>query len=175
MASQFARAAATPGFGHARPARSGPPRHGPVGIAPVPRQRHRALGDDGYKLADAEEDRVVELIGEGDLPTGDALGEVAWLPDAGARYVDWVVDRVGAGLKPRRVLVDCANGAASAVAARLFERLGVEADLINALPDGLNINERAGSTHLDVLAAAVAAGDSSSASPSTATPIACWR
>ena len=57
------------------------------------------------------------------------------------------------------MLVDCANGAASAVAARLFERLGVEADLIYAQPDGLNINERCGSTHLDVLAAAVAAGD----------------
>ena len=127
---------------------------------PFPDNGIKLFGDDGYKLADAEEDRVVELMGDdGDLPTGDALGEVTWLPDAGARYADWVVERVGGGLKPRRVLVDCANGAASAVASRLFERLGVDAELINALPDGININERAGSTHLDVLGAAVAAGD----------------
>ena len=111
---------------------------------PFPDNGIKLFGDDGYKLADAEEDRVVELIGEGDLPTGDALGEVAWLPDAGARDVDgWSIASVPVS-ELGRVLVDCANGAASAVAARLFERLGVEADLINALPDGLNINERVG-------------------------------
>jgi phosphoglucosamine mutase len=126
---------------------------------PFPDNGIKLFGSDGFKLADAEEDRVVELIDDGERPTGEALGDVTWLPDAGARYVDWVVEQVGGGLRPRRILVDCANGAASAVATRLFERLGADADLINALPDGININERAGSTHLDVLGAAVAAGE----------------
>jgi phosphoglucosamine mutase len=126
---------------------------------PFPDNGIKLFGADGFKLADADEDRVVELIDEGELPTGAALGEIVGLPDAGARYVDWVVAAVGGQLRSRRILVDCANGAASAVATRLFERLGVDADLIFAGPDGLNINEGSGSTHLDVLGAAVAAGD----------------
>ncbi|MEO9175448.1 MAG: phosphoglucosamine mutase [Gaiellales bacterium] len=126
---------------------------------PFPDNGIKLFGADGFKLADADEDRVVALIGEGELPTGAALGEIVALPDAGARYVDWVVASVGGALRPRRILVDCANGAASAVATRLFERLGVEADLIFAGPDGLNINEGCGSTHLGVLGAAVASGD----------------
>ncbi|HEY1478994.1 MAG TPA: phosphoglucosamine mutase [Gaiellales bacterium] len=126
---------------------------------PFPDNGIKLFGSDGFKLADADEDRVVELIDEGELPTGAALGEIVSLPDAGARYVDWVVGAVGGSLHPRRILVDCANGAASAVATRLFERLGIDADLSFASPDGLNINDGCGSTHLNVLSAAVAAGD----------------
>jgi phosphoglucosamine mutase len=126
---------------------------------PFPDNGIKLFGRDGFKLDDADEDRVVELIDEGELPTGAALGEIVSLPDAGARYVDWVVAAVGGQLRPRRILVDCANGAASAVATRLFERLGLDADLSFARPDGLNINEGCGSTHIGVLGAAVAAGD----------------
>ena len=126
---------------------------------PFPDNGIKLFGSDGFKLADADEDRVVELIDEGELPTGAALGEVVSLPDAGARYVDWVIGAVGGELQRRRILVDCANGAASAVATRLFERLGIDADLIFVQPDGLNINEDCGSTHLGVLSAAVSAGD----------------
>jgi phosphoglucosamine mutase len=126
---------------------------------PFPDNGIKLFGRDGFKLDDADEDRVVELIDEGELPTGAALGEIVSLPDAGARYVDWVVAAIGGQLRPRRILVDCANGAASAVATRLFERLGLEADLSFARPDGLNINEGCGSTHIGVLGAAVAAGD----------------
>jgi phosphoglucosamine mutase len=126
---------------------------------PFPDNGIKLFGRDGFKLADADEDRVVELMGEGELPTGAALGEIISLPDAGARYVDWVVNAVGGQLRPRRILVDCANGAASAVATRFFERLDVDADLLFASPDGLNINAGCGSTHLDVLGAAVAAGE----------------
>jgi phosphoglucosamine mutase len=126
---------------------------------PFPDNGIKLFGSDGFKLDDADEDRVVELIDEGELPTGAALGEIVSLPDAGARYVDWVVDAVAGSLRRRRILVDCANGAASAVATRLFERLGIDADLRFAKPDGLNINEGCGSTHLHVLSEAVAAGD----------------
>jgi len=125
---------------------------------PFPDNGIKLFGGDGFKLDDADEDRVVELMDAGDLPTGSALGESITLLEASTRYADWVISNVGAALTPRRILVDCANGAASVVASRLFEGLGVDADLCFASPDGLNINEHCGSTHLEVLSRGVAAG-----------------
>jgi phosphoglucosamine mutase len=118
----------------------------------------KLFGRDGFKLDDADEDRVVELMQSSELPTGAALGESRALQDAAARYADWVVAAVGVPLTPRRILVDCANGAASVVASRLFEGLGIDADLCFASPDGLNINEKCGSTHLEVVSRGVATG-----------------
>jgi phosphoglucosamine mutase len=125
---------------------------------PFPDNGIKLFGGDGFKLDDADEDRVVELMDAGDLPTGSALGESIILREASTRYADWVIANVGGTLTPRRILVDCANGAASVVASRLFEGLGVDADLCFASPDGLNINEHCGSTHLEVLSRGVAAG-----------------
>jgi phosphoglucosamine mutase len=125
---------------------------------PFPDNGIKLFGHDGFKLDDADEDRVVALIDDGELPTGAELGEIVSLPDAPALYTDWVVAAVGGELRPRRILVDCANGAASVVASRLFERLGIEADLICAGPDGLNINAGCGSTHLALVSEGVAAG-----------------
>jgi phosphoglucosamine mutase len=125
---------------------------------PFPDNGIKLFGGDGFKLDDADEDRVVELMESGEPPTGAALGESITLQDAGTRYARWVIGAIGGPLVTRRILVDCANGAASVVASQLFEGLGVDADLCFASPDGLNINERCGSTHLDVLSKGVAAG-----------------
>jgi phosphoglucosamine mutase len=125
---------------------------------PFPDNGIKLFGGDGFKLDDADEDRVVELMEASELPTGAALGESIALQDAATRYADWVIAAVGGSLAPRRILVDCANGAASVVASRLFEGLGIDADLCFASPDGLNINEQCGSTHLDVLSKGVATG-----------------
>jgi phosphoglucosamine mutase len=125
---------------------------------PFPDNGIKLFGGNGFKLDDADEDRVVDLMGADDLPTGSALGESITLQEASTRYADWVIANVGGTLSPRRILVDCANGAASVVASRLFEGLGIDADLCFASPDGLNINEKCGSTHLEVLSRGVAAG-----------------
>jgi phosphoglucosamine mutase len=125
---------------------------------PFPDNGIKLFGRDGFKLDDADEDRVVELIEPGELPTGAALGEVVSLPNASSLYADWVLDAVGGSLRTRRILVDCANGAASVVASRLFEGLGIDAELCFASPDGLNINERCGSTHLQALSEGVVSG-----------------
>jgi phosphoglucosamine mutase len=125
---------------------------------PFPDNGIKLFGGDGFKLDDADEDRVVELMESSELPTGAALGESITLQDAGSRYANWVIAAIGAPLTSRRILVDCANGAASVVASQLFEGLGVDADLCFASPDGLNINEKCGSTHLDVLSKGVATG-----------------
>jgi phosphoglucosamine mutase len=125
---------------------------------PFPDNGIKLFGGDGFKLDDAGEDRVVDLMDVGDLPTGSALGESLTLQEASTRYADWVIANVGGTLTPRRILVDCANGAASVVASRLFEGLGIDADLCFASPDGLNINEHCGSTHREVLSRGVAVG-----------------
>ena len=75
----------------------------------------------------------------------------------------------------RAVLLDCANGATYRVAPEIFRRLGADVDAIAVEPDGRNINDGCGSTHIDALAERVARAATTSASPSTATATACWR
>ena len=77
-------------------------------------------------------------------------------------------------LSGARVLLDCANGATYRVAPEIFRRLGADVDAVAVEPDGRNINEGCGSTHVEALAAARWAA-TTSASPSTATATACWR
>ena len=69
-------------------------------------------------------------------------------------YADWVAATADIGLDGLRVVVDCANGAASTIAGRLFAALGADAELIACAPDGANINVDCGSTHLESVAAA---------------------
>ena len=80
-------------------------------------------------------------------------------PKASEDYIDHLESTIDSTLGGLRILVDCANGAASATAARLFDRFSkLRTDVINADPDGVNINEKCGSTHMDALAAMVRAG-----------------
>ena len=73
-------------------------------------------------------------------------------------YIRHLRSTISAELSGLRVLVDCANGASSATAPELFARLPLQADFMNMDPDGLNINDHCGSTHMDILAKAVVAG-----------------
>lgn len=70
------------------------------------------------------------------------------------KYIDFLVSKAK-DLKSMKVLVDCANGSASVVAPTLFNRLGINATFMNANPNGTNINDRCGSTHLDGLIKAI--------------------
>ena len=80
-------------------------------------------------------------------------------PKASEDYIDHLESTIDSTLGGLRILVDCANGAASATAARLFDRFSkLRTDVINADPDGVNINDQCGSTHMDALAAMVKAG-----------------
>ena len=88
-------------------------------------------------------------------PTGTDLGRIASRPDTGA-YVEALVGTIeGRRLDRLRVVLDCANGAASAVAPAVFWELGAEVEVLHAEPDGHNINDRCGSTHPQDLQAAV--------------------
>lgn len=94
------------------------------------------------------------------LKTGGEIGRVIYADEKESQdYIDHLVSTIGSELAGLHILVDCANGAASATAARLFDRFpDLHTDVIHADPDGVNINNGCGSTHLDQLKAMVKAG-----------------
>ena len=117
----------------------------------------------GFKLSDALEEEIEEIIlGHVEVPlkTHGDLGQVIYADERERDdYIDHLASTVDADLSGLRILVDCANGASSATAARLFDRFPkLHTDIINADPDGVNINAGCGSTHLDSLCTMVKAG-----------------
>ena len=109
---------------------------------------------EGRKLPDAVEDEMEAALDE-PVPASVAPGAVDSLEGASDRYVGHLVDAALAPLDGMRVVVDCANGAASAIAPALLRRLGAEVTAINAEPDGENINDGCGALHPEVVAAEV--------------------
>ena len=93
--------------------------------------------------------------------THGEIGKVSYVASKSSEdYIDHLAGTVDCDLGGLRILVDCANGAASTTAARLFDRFDkLRTDVINADPDGVNINHKCGSTHMDALAAMVKAGN----------------
>ena len=125
---------------------------------------HNAMPDNGikffdahgFKLPDSIEDAIESRLHESwERPLGEGVGRVRALPSAMPDYVDHVLDVVQHPLDGITVVVDCANGAASTVAPEAMRRAGAQVIAIHASPDGLNINEGCGSTHMDDLIAAV--------------------
>jgi phosphoglucosamine mutase len=126
---------------------------------PMPDNGIKVLGPGGHKLDDATEDRIEELVaaGPGVRPIGAAIGRVVDAEDAMERYLRHVGKALTARLDGLTVVVDCANGAAFAAAPRAYQAAGARVIAINAAPNGLNINDGCGSTHIEALRAAVAA------------------
>ncbi|MGV0741308.1 phosphoglucosamine mutase [Mycolicibacterium sp. XJ870] len=126
---------------------------------PMPDNGIKIFGPGGHKLDDATEDRIEELVQAGPAlrPTGAGIGRVLDAEDALDRYLRHVSKAVTARLDGLTVVVDCAHGAAWAAAPRAYRAAGANVIAINAEPNGLNINDGCGSTHMDVLQAAVVA------------------
>ena len=117
----------------------------------------------GFKLSDVLENKIEDIVLFNEKPTlckGADIGRVTYLDQQGTEaYIEHLVSTVDSDLAGMRILVDCANGAASATAGRLFDRFPkLQCDIINADPNGVNINRECGSTHIDHLAAMVTAG-----------------
>jgi phosphoglucosamine mutase len=126
---------------------------------PMPDNGIKLFARGGQKLPDeieAEIEAEVEA-GADTRPIGAAVGRVRHAQDATERYLTHILAAASADLTGLRVVVDCANGAASAVAPQLYSRAGATVTAIHADPDGLNINLDCGSTHLGDLVAAVRA------------------
>lgn len=119
----------------------------------------KIFGPGGHKLDDDAEDRIEELVAQGPglRPVGAAIGRVRQAPDAVERYLDHLIGATGARLDGLTVVVDCANGAASTAAPRAYAAAGARVIAIHDQPDGLNINDGCGSTHLGAVQEAVLA------------------
>jgi phosphoglucosamine mutase len=120
------------------------------------------FGADGDKLSDAVEEEIEALLddtGPGRPGGTDSVGGVAQLHGTLEDYLRELHTRfAGLDLHGRRILLDCANGATHRAAPEIFRRLGAHVDVIADDPNGRNINDGCGSTHIDQLAETVKAG-----------------
>jgi phosphoglucosamine mutase len=115
------------------------------------------FGGDGYKLSDATELEIEQMLEA--TPEPARPGRVRRFHTALDGYEAALEARFGSlDLSGTRLLLDCANGATYEVAPALFRRLGADVDVLAAEPDGRNINDGCGSTHIDALAEAVREG-----------------
>jgi phosphoglucosamine mutase len=125
---------------------------------PMPDNGIKFFARGGFKLADALEDEIETRMGEKwRRPVGAHVGRIIDEPEAIDGYVDHLARTVPTRLSDLRVVLDCAEGAASVAAPSVFRKLGAQVVAIHALPDGININDGCGSTHLGPLRAAVVA------------------
>ena len=108
----------------------------------------------GSKLADQIEAKIESVLGKTVVSTNGA-GRVIEDLDAKESYIKNLLKSLDGNLSGIKVVVDCANGAASFVAPDVLKRAGAEVTAISASPNGLNINDNCGSTHLENLIAAV--------------------
>jgi phosphoglucosamine mutase len=137
---------------------------------PMPDNGIKIFGAGGHKLDDATEDQIEALVGDeplarrasstagpGERPVGAAIGRVVDAADALDRYLRHAAKALTTRLDELTVVVDCAHGAASAAAPRAYRAAGANVIAINAEPNGLNINDGCGSTHMGTLQQAVVA------------------
>jgi phosphoglucosamine mutase len=123
---------------------------------PMPDNGIKFFAKGGHKLPDDVEDAIERRIGEKwARPTGSGVGRVRRFPDATDRYVERLIATLPHRLDGLRVVVDCAHGAASAASPKALRAAGAEVVVIGAEPDGFNINDGYGSTHLSRLRDAV--------------------
>ncbi|GAA4753884.1 phosphoglucosamine mutase [Actinomycetospora chibensis] len=127
---------------------------------PMPDNGIKLFAAGGHKLPDAVEDEIEAHVREGHAtprPTGRDIGRVRDVPDALERYVAHLASATPTPLTGLHVVVDCAHGAASQAAPRAYAAAGARVTALHADPDGWNINDGVGSTHMDVLTRAVVA------------------
>jgi phosphoglucosamine mutase len=123
---------------------------------PMPDNGIKFFARGGDKLADSVEAQIEAHLGEPwDRPTGKDVGRIINDDSAKQKYLSHLLATINADLSGLKVVVDCANGAASFVAPLAYEKAGAKVTAISATPTGWNINENCGSTHLENLIAEV--------------------
>ncbi|MBR2717950.1 MAG: phosphoglucosamine mutase [Clostridia bacterium] len=110
------------------------------------------FNSNGYKLPDAVEDEMEEIIRNGlpkgyQLPIGDQVGRPVFQRNAQRRYIDFAKETTGARFDGLHIVVDCAQGASYQVAPTVLQELGATVSAYYHEPDGTNINDNCGSTH----------------------------
>lgn len=111
----------------------------------------------GFKLPDDIQEQIENIIlddsGKCDteLPIGEAVGKITYCNTAAKDYIDYLIGTSEFTDKNLKIAVDCANGSSSVTAKDLFKKLNINASILFAEPDGININENCGSTYLENL------------------------
>ncbi|HIG68191.1 MAG TPA: phosphoglucosamine mutase [Porticoccaceae bacterium] len=127
--------------------------HNPVGDNGI-----KFFSADGYKLSDEIELEIESLMDQPLVTNGSfSLGKARRIDDAAGRYVEFCKGSLPAGysLVGLKIVLDCANGATYNVAPKVFKELGVQVITMANTPNGFNINEQCGSTHMDAVCAKV--------------------
>ncbi|MEG1994188.1 MAG: phosphoglucosamine mutase, partial [Oscillospiraceae bacterium] len=120
----------------------------------------KIFGGNGFKLTDDEEFEIEEIVLDHTLPYDikwdDELGRITQDHSAVDKYVDHIVSTVDMDLSGYKIALDCSNGSASATAEKIFSRLNADVTIISSSPNGVNINNNCGSTHIGQLSKFVA-------------------
>ena len=115
----------------------------------------KIFSGNGFKLPDMVEEKIEDLILDPvktySTPVGGEVGRITVATDAAEQYIRHIKSSAHRCLNGLKIAVDCANGSASATAPELFRQLGADVTVLNATPNGENINKKCGSTHLDLL------------------------
>ena len=110
---------------------------------------------DGYKLPDELENEIESIVLDHSKPfpilVNDGIGKVIKAENAVSDYIEHIISTVPYRLDGMNVAIDCSNGSASTTAKELFTKLGANCHILSAEPDGININDKCGSTHLENL------------------------
>ena len=121
----------------------------------------KIFGGNGFKLPGMLEERIEDIILDHEyshkIPTGDGVGRLTFAKDAVKDYVRHIKTSAHHDLSGLNIAIDCANGSASATARMLFSELGANIHVLNDKPNGININDKCGSTHMEALAEYVVA------------------
>ncbi len=121
----------------------------------------KIFSGNGFKLPDADEDEIEDLITSGRIkdirPTADDIGKARRISDANGRYIVFCKNTFpeDLNLDGMKIVLDCANGATYKVAPTIFAELGADVTAIHCEPNGTNINDHCGSQHIEDLAAKV--------------------
>lgn len=119
------------------------------------------FGGDGYKLPDVVEDELEAIVHQLETddnyprPTAEHIGHIEYRTDLLNQYMEFVLSTCKERFDGVKVVLDCANGAAYEAMPKILRRLGANVKVIHALPNGTNINDGCGSTHLESLQKAV--------------------
>ena len=115
----------------------------------------KLFSGEGFKLPDELEDRIESIVLDGEevppFAVGEHIGTISHAKNPLTDYVDYLRNTLHSSLEGLHIAVDCGNGASSVSAPLMFEELGVKAEFLSIDPDGININDNCGSTHMDTL------------------------
>ncbi len=115
----------------------------------------KIFSEEGYKLPDALEERIESIVldnqPKADVASAKEIGNVQYATRAIDDYIEHLCSTTSHSLEGLKIAVDCANGSASVTAKKLFDALGAEAHIMFDQPNGYNINDGCGSTHMEAL------------------------